>query len=232
MRKFKLAGGPSPSARAVGFLPATGPSVPSWRTGRQSPRGTRAVTTHWRTGTQPEASRGPGHTGRQSPSGTRAVSPRVAHGPSVPVAHRPSVPVGHTGRLARRPSVPGWLRARALNLIPTVSSDRVYPSRRPKLVRVGRIPTPVLASSVQGVSMRKTVSGFISESGSPSHRRAFFQDLPSLCPDTSQRSRMAIAERATGSESARPGTTYADIFPRRAFLAQCNAPQLGSILKR
>jgi hypothetical protein len=27
-------------------------------------------------------------------------------------------------------------------------------------------------------------------------------------------------------------TTYADIFPRRAFLAQCNAPRLGSILKR
>jgi hypothetical protein len=30
-----------------------------------------------------------------------------------------------------------------------------------------------------------------------------FQDLPSLCPDTPQRSRMALAERATGSESAR-----------------------------
>ena len=27
-------------------------------------------------------------------------------------------------------------------------------------------------------------------------------------------------------------TTYADIIPRRAFLAQCNAPRLGSILKR
>ena len=27
-------------------------------------------------------------------------------------------------------------------------------------------------------------------------------------------------------------STYGDIFPPRVFLAQCNAPRLGSILKR
>jgi hypothetical protein len=86
------------------------PPVPRWRTGRQSPDGTRAVSPRWHTGRQSpggtRAVRPRWRTGRQSPGGTRAVSPRWRTGRQSPVAHGPSVPDGaravspqwHTGR--------------------------------------------------------------------------------------------------------------------------------------
>jgi hypothetical protein len=69
--------------------------------------------------------------------------------------------------------------------------------------------------------MGKKVSGFI----------GFFQDLPSLYPNTPQRSRMAITERATGSESARPGGYHLcrhHSTPGISSPVQCTATQIDS----
>jgi hypothetical protein len=59
------------------------------------------------------------------------------------------------------------------------------------------------------------------------------RDLPGLCADNQKRTGVARIEESAGPEPQGVGSTnsstYGDIFPPRVFLAQCNAPRLGSI---
>ena len=95
------------SRRSFRVVPWLSDHSPPQSSDRLLPRGARAFSSRWLTG-------------RQYPNETRSVSPRLAHGPSVPgwrtgrqcpdrLALRPLVPLVHTGRqapLAHGPSVP------------------------------------------------------------------------------------------------------------------------------
>jgi hypothetical protein len=100
-----------------------------------------------------------------------------------------------------------------------------------------KIPTPVLASSVQGRSMGKKVL-YPSQDQvlypSQDHSRAgehFFKTYRACVLTIRNAPEWPLLKEDLNLQDL-VDTTYADIFPCRAFLAQCNAPRLGSVLKR
>ena len=69
--------------------------------------------------------------------------------------------------------------------------------------------------------------------GESKQERRLLQDLPRLRPHSPQRTGGALhAELIDLSLSALREETWGDIFPVKVFLAQSNAPRLGSILKK
>jgi hypothetical protein len=98
----------------------------------------------------------------------------------------------------------------------------------------GKHVVRLIMASERG-SMGKKVSGFISESDQDHSRTGeHFFKTNRACVLTLRNAPEwpLLKERLDLNLQDLVDTTYADIFPRRAFLAQCNAPRLGSILKR